>query len=256
MHTSGGRLSLTVSDLNAKRPRSAFTESVWTLPRWPAYRFGMTPDAYGQLLRVARRYARRADEADDLLQDALLEGVKVGRVGRGDADTMRWLVGVIRNQAAFAARTAARRRRRESVWGGAIADAEHAPRPPALDEIVEGLPPSLRSVAALALAGQTRPEIAYLLDLPDTALRQRVSSLKRHFACRGLGAPEATPALTLDLDYGRIRGVLKPLVVGREAAFAAHDPDGHLFLVRRAHKTPPEGNTGAPHRKTRKAPPA
>jgi hypothetical protein len=84
------------------------------------------------------------------------------------------------------------------------------------------------------LTGHNRREIAYLLGLPDTALRQRISALKKHLMARGLAAPEELSGLHLDLAYGRIRDALLPALVRHGGAFASHDPDGHLFLVRRS----------------------
>lgn len=193
----------------------------------------MTPSAYSKLRAVARRVTRRADEADDLVQDALLEAVAAGRTDFGDQATLRWMGGVIRNRATLAARTAARRMRRETRWSS-----EH-PRSDDgeafnVGEVIAGLPPALKALAALALTGHSRREIAYLLRLPDTALRQRVAALKRNLRRRGMAMPAGTPGLTLDLQYGRIRDALLPLLIERQGIFASHDPDGHLFIVRRA----------------------
>lgn len=194
----------------------------------------MTPASYDELLRIARRYSRRAGEAEDLLQDALLAAVAAGQADLRDAANRRWLAGVIRNRATFAARTAARRTRRETRWVSeappAVADAPVLP----VDEMLRELPPSLKAVAALALTGHSRREIAYLLRLTDTALRQRLSGLKRALAARGIAMPAATPGLTLDLAYGRIRDALLPKLVKEGGLFASHDPDGHLFVIRRS----------------------
>ncbi len=71
--------------------------------------------------------------------------------------------------------------------------------------------------------------------------------------------PEGTPGLNLDLSYGRIRDALLPALLRHGGLIASHDPDGHLFVIRRgrrpeAHKTGGGGNevvqeqthTGAP----------
>ena len=194
----------------------------------------LTPAAYGELLRLARRHSRRADEAEDLLQDALLDAVAAGRADLRDAANRRWLSGVIRNRATFAARTAARRTRRETRWQR---EPPEAPvDDPPVDAVLKELPPSLKAVAALALTGHSRREIAYLLGLADTALRQRLSSLKRALAARGIPMPATTPGLKLDLAYGRIRDALLPKLVKEGGLFASHDPDGHLFIIRRSQK--------------------
>jgi RNA polymerase sigma-70 factor (ECF subfamily) len=200
----------------------------------------MPEGAYRQLLGIARRHARRADEAEDVLQEALLAAVVAGRDVQ-DGGNQRWLAGVIRNQAMFAARSAARRRRRETRWAHERVDEAPAEPLPVAD-VLSGLPPSLKAVAALALTGHSRREIAFLLDLPETALRQRLTSLRRALAARGIPLPATTPGLNLDLQYGRIRDALLPLLLAQGGTIASHDPDGHLFVVRKAHKAVTGGN--------------
>jgi hypothetical protein len=89
-------------------------------------------------------------------------------------------------------------------------------------------------VALLALTGHSRHEIGYLLNLTDTALRQRVVALKRRLRETGLGSPAEFTGLNLDLAYGRIRDALLPQLLRQGGLFASHDPDGHLFVVRRS----------------------
>jgi RNA polymerase sigma-70 factor (ECF subfamily) len=200
---------------------------------------------YRRLLGIARRHARRTDEAEDVLQDALLAALAAGRDFRETANA-RWLGGVIRNQATLGARSAARRRRRETRW----ADEAVAPgslgadpgEPVSLGDILGGLPPALKAVAALALSGHSRREIAYLLAIPDTALRQRLSALRRTLAARGVAMPHGTPGLMLDLPYGRIRDSLMPLLRSSRGTIASHDPDGHPFILRVPHKRADGGN--------------
>jgi RNA polymerase sigma-70 factor (ECF subfamily) len=102
--------------------------------------------------------------------------------------------------------------------------------------VLDELPPALRALAALALTGHTRREIAYLLGLSDTALRQRVMALKRHLVARGVAMPAGMPGLKFELAYGRVRDALLPVLVRQGGTFASHDPDGHLFVVRRPHQ--------------------
>lgn len=194
----------------------------------------MTPSAYDDLLRLARRHSRRAGEAEDLLQDALLDAVAMGRTDLSHGANRRWLAGVIRNRAAFAARTAARRIRREAEWQRTRPAAETADTPADVAALLHDLPPALKIVAALALSGHSRREIAWLLRIEDTALRQRLSALKRRLAAAGIAMPAGTPGLNLDLSYGRIRDALLPRLVRDGGLFASHDPDGHLFVIRRS----------------------
>lgn len=193
----------------------------------------MLPAAYGRLLRIAQRHTRRADEAADLLQEALLEAVRTGRTDLSDRATQYWLAGVIGNKAKLLARGAARRIRRETEWLHERAPQEQAGDSADFAAVVANLPPALKAVAVLALTGHNRREIAYLLGLPDTAMRQRVRALKRHLQARGVDMPAGLPGLTLDLSYGRVRDALLPLLLRQGGAFASHDPDGHAFVVRR-----------------------
>lgn len=191
----------------------------------------MRIELHASLLAIARREAG-ADHAEDLVQEAMVVAVEQGRIDLADAGTARWLGVVVRNKARMHVRAARRRARRESLWqaGQSAAAAEEVP----VAEILAGLPRALRGLAALVLTGHNRREIAYLLNLPDTALRQRVSALKRHLVAKGLAAPHELAGLHLDLAYGRIRDALLPALIRHGGRFASHDPDGHLFLVRRS----------------------
>jgi len=192
----------------------------------------MRTQLHAQLLAIARREAG-AHAAEDAVQDALLIAVEAGRHDLSRPDTARWLAGVVRNRARMAARAARRRRARESAWQANRSEAPPAESLP-IAEILAGLPPALRALAALVLTGHNRREIAWLLGLPDTALRQRIAALKRHLVARGLAAPAELCGLNLDLAYGRIRDALLPALTRHGGVFASHDPDGHLFLVRRS----------------------
>lgn len=195
----------------------------------------MRPSQYAQLLAIARRVTRRADEADDLVQDALLEAVRSGRMIAGPQD-MRWLGGIIRNRAKLVARGASRTRLRETHWQSLRPEPAPPAEAPDLSAMLSGLPPALKAVAALTLSGHNRREIAYLLDLSDAALRQRIAALKRQLKGAGITMPEGMPGLNLDLAYGRIRDALLPGLLRQGGIFASHDPDGHLFIVRRSQK--------------------
>ncbi len=52
----------------------------------------MDRDTHQRLRRLALRHARRAQDADDLLQDTLLAGLQAGR------DDEPWLAGTLRHQ--------------------------------------------------------------------------------------------------------------------------------------------------------------
>jgi len=80
----------------------------------------MTSEQYTDWLAVARRYSRVAPEAEDLLHDALLTAAGADRLDLTDEDNRRWLTGVIRNQAAFRARSAVRQRQREGAVASGV----------------------------------------------------------------------------------------------------------------------------------------
>lgn len=184
----------------------------------------LTRGAYQELLRIARRHSRRADEAEDLLHDALAAALESGRLDA--AGGRAWLSGVVRNQARMQARAAVRRRGRETEWrslGDAVANGPEAPGAVAAD-----LPASLRAVLLLSLTGHSRAEIRHLLDISDEALRQRIAALRRRMAAPGDAPPE--PRLAGALAFGSIRRGLLP-VVKRFGHLATHDPDGHGIVV-------------------------
>ena len=197
----------------------------------------MRTQLHAQLIAIARRNAGPAT-AEDVVQDAMLIAVEAGRHDLADAATARWLTGVVRNRAKMAARTAHRRIGRETAWAQSLGD-EPGTDTPQLAQLLDGLSPALRALAALVLTGHNRREIAYLLRLPDTALRQRISALRRHLLARGIAAPGEMIGLNLDLAYGRIRDALLPALRRHGGAFASHDPDGHIFLVRPSQHPPP-----------------
>lgn len=193
----------------------------------------MRQSTYDQLLALARRCSRVPADADDLLQDALIEAIRVGRADFTRPEHRRWLAGVMRNKAKMAARGASRRRIRDTAWEEARAPFPKAPDA-SVATLLDGLPPALKSVAALALAGHNRREIAYLLKLDDVTLRQRISTLGKRLRAAGLQVPEGLPGLGLNLAYGRIRDALLPALLREGGVFASHDPDGHLFIIRRS----------------------
>jgi DNA-directed RNA polymerase specialized sigma24 family protein len=201
---------------------------------------------YDRIRAEARRVCRNPGEADDLLQDALIEALRQDRADLSILANRRWLHGVIRNKARMAARTGQRRRLRDTAWQEDRRDPA-VPEATPVSDLLAALPPALKSVAALALSGHSRREIAYLLRLDDTTLRQRIATLGKRIRALGLPVPENTPGLRLELHYGRIRDALLPALLREGGIFATHDPDGHLMIFRRhptpdAHKSPVGGN--------------
>ena len=191
----------------------------------------MDTKTYLELLRQARTQSRRADEACDLLQTALLIAVEARREDMSDSDNRRWLAGVLKNQARQEARSAIRRNNRET----AFERLRHTPEATTCDCDTRGfvatLPPGLRTTALLALTGHTRAEIGWLLGLPDTALRKRISDIRRRWRA---GGPDPLPIAGGPrgaLPFGLIRKTLTGPVRRSGIHFATHDPDGNLLAV-------------------------
>ena len=190
----------------------------------------MQAGGYRALLGLARRHARRAGEAEDLLQSTLLAAIEAGRGDLDRIENRRWIAGVLRRRAAFEARSAVRRRRREEVQAGAAPMPSAADAPISATRIAAALPPALRTTALLALAGHDRREIAWLLRLNDAALRRRIADIRKRLRTWG-GTPDELPGLSGPLAYGRIRRALLKPAQGDRALLASHDPDGNLFLL-------------------------
>lgn len=210
----------------------------------PAARDVISAASYRELLRMARRHARKPMDAEDLLHEALAAAIVAGRTFAHP--DRAWLGGVMRNMAAMQTRSAARRSRRESEAGALLVSQEAAQSgPPQLPP----LPPGLRIVVLLALSGHNRAEIRHLLDISDDALRRRLADIRRRWPGRE-AAPRDFPALGRHaLAYGAIRRSLLPLVRRGAADLASHDPDGHAIAVRfvrpAAHNGAGHGNSSA-----------
>lgn len=184
---------------------------------------------YVELLRQAQRVSRRSDDAEDLLQAVLLSAIEAGRADLSCPDNRRWLQGAIRKRAAFEARTAIRRRQRETRWQAEpVASVTPEDMPTAF---VAALPAALRTTALLALTGHTRQEIAWLLRLSDPALRQRIAEIRRRWRLMSGNQLGEIPGLGGTLQFGRIRRALLGPARRSGVILASHDPDGHLFLV-------------------------
>lgn len=189
------------------------------------------------------RCALTPDEADDLVQEVLLAALEQGREF-GGAPFLAWASGVLRRRATFLARTACRRRRREADYAtdGAATRAP-APRRRLPRQFIDSLPLSLQTVALLANGGLGRREIASLLRISDTALRQRISVLRRAWKRSGAAADEweiLPPGSSSPAVRPRsLNAALEKLPGGR---FAVADPDGHPVYVSAAHNSSPRGN--------------
>lgn len=216
----------------------------------------LASQSYARWLRAARRHVPSADEAPDLLQDALIVSIEAGRQPLLESKDAAWFHGVLRRQAALRARGTARRRERERRSAEIDTDAEsespirsswpliEATGAPgaergvvaAVRREIEGLPPSLRRVMTLILHGLDRDEIRQVLDLADTALRQRLSALKRRLSGSTLWQLrepfQGWLAARNSADAGLQRAALAR-GPARVPGFrmGVSDPDGHLLGI-------------------------
>jgi DNA-directed RNA polymerase specialized sigma24 family protein len=196
--------------------------------------------AYREILRAARRFARSEDEARDLVQDALVIALDRGLLDWSSPERQGWLRGVVRKRAAFVIRGQVRRRRREQLVDGGP---ESSPgRWVWQPDFLASLPRSLRSVATLAGADLCAAEIRWLLGLSDTALRQRLSALR--CAVRAEAEPPTLTTSAPQPSFGAQRPqLLADLRRQHGRAVATHDPDGHTIILRTGpHKMGLSGN--------------
>ena len=210
----------------------------------------LTLAVHRTLRAQALRLCRCADEADDLVQETLLAGLLAGR------HDLPWLSGVLRRQAAMAARAAVRRRRREAQAelhaddvAAAASPQETGPPAPHLPWLAT-LPPSARRLAVLALHGLSADEIRWILRIEPTAFRQRLTRIRQTLAAQSpMVRAESIalsqlrdPARSVDLAFGLARRALKAAMQAGEG-LGTHDPDGHLLLIDAgAHTSPSRGN--------------
>lgn len=196
-------------------------------------------EVYRDLSKTARRWARSADEARDLVQDTLMIALSRGVDDWQSPARRAWLRGVVRKRAAFLVRGEQRRRRREQLPDGAGVRRSGWVWQPGF---LASLPRSLRVVATMASADLCATEIRWLLGLSDVTLRQRLSALRR--AVRAEAERPTLPAPEPPVAFGAHRApLLASLRLQRGRAIATHDPDGHAILLCLApHKMRPPGN--------------
>ena len=196
-------------------------------------------DAYDESLRAAAFHLRDRQDARDLVQNVFLHALERG-LDLEVPERRGWLRGALRRRAAFEARLAARRRKREARWQGARTPAE-TPQPWRFSsEFLASLQPSVRALAALASADLNPDEIRSVLRLSGTAFRKRLSLLRRFV--REASEAGLTVVTTRGTAYalGPARaGVIESLRRRPEAVLGSHDPDGHplIFAVHRPKST-------------------
>lgn len=185
-----------------------------------------------ELERKAQRWTRRADEAADLVQESILQALARGRAAPETPEQRAFLLGILERQAALAARTAARRKRREHLWAESQQEVPTSETTPPVSQGInlEKLPRSLKTVAALLVADLSAAEQQWILQLTPTAWRQRLCSLRRHLR-------RADPEGVTDAcEPPRSLGARRPQLL---AALRRHpasrlmtvDPDGHILII-------------------------
>jgi DNA-directed RNA polymerase specialized sigma24 family protein len=189
-------------------------------------------DAYDELLRAAAGCSRSREEARDLLQTVFLQALERGAPDAAAAERRAWMRGALRRRAAFEARLAVRRRRREARWFEAHPAEEDTPSAWRFSaEFLGQLQPSVRVLAALASADLNPDEIRSVLRLSGTAFRKRLSMLRRFV--REASEAGLTVVTTRGAVYalGPARaGLITSLRRRPQAVLGSHDPDGHLLI--------------------------
>lgn len=200
------------------------------------------------LLKLAERYSRRASEAEDLVQDLLLETVQTGR-DMSDENYMGWAHGFLRNRAAFIARTEGRRRNREKKSYN-YRDNRKNERLQFPVTFLEQLSPALQKTARLINCGLNKKEIIYLLNITDAALRQRFTALRKQWKLY-VEKNDIDPEIKSEsesespLNVGLLRRSLRNSFHGApDKVIGSFDPDGNLLVFRSksAHKKESGGN--------------
>lgn len=168
-------------------------------------------------VEASRRHSRVSHEVEDLAHDLLVSALS--RDGL-DADFLRKLPGAARKHAAFVARSAGRRRARETHVDEADEESSIDGAP------LSTLSPSLQTTLRLLAAGLEKNELRYALGVTDDALRKRFQELRAR-------APIEKPEVTKAPSSRQLRrnqvGVLTQLNV-EARVLAASDPDEHGLI--------------------------
>jgi len=207
----------------------------------------MDIERYQRCLALARRCAYSPDQAEDLLHTALLIAAQAGRLDFNQPVDRAWLAGVMRKQAALLHRGHRRGQLREQEWERRQSlEIETMSSTGFLDEqagpfqspFLSKLPPAACQVAVLILHGLDQDEIRWILRLSATAMRQRLSSIRKVLS-------QLSPHQKSDLlahsylgrqtstgtpPFGLLRRALLQALQLRPG-IGANDPDGHLLII-------------------------
>lgn len=137
-------------------------------------------DAHGhQFSRIARIYA--GDEAEDLVQEMLLQIWRSLPRFRGDCAVGTWCYRVSLNTALAWRRNIGRRRERSSGEldeRPAASSPTDQPQQTLLASFLESLADVDQAILLMHLANQSTPEVAIALDMTEGAIRTRLSRLR------------------------------------------------------------------------------
>lgn len=215
----------------------------------------MTAKEYSHLLNTARSIAYSADEAQDLLQEALIIAITENRLDFSLQSNQKWLAGVMRKKALQESRTISRRKKRDEVYTSAkpqisgasqVEDVDHSKD--TLNTFLNSLAPAARKVAILIMHGLNRSEICTLLSLKDTAFRQRLTTIRKALGPLPPAMQQEVMALAyasrhkrdasaISLPVGLIRkALLRSLTNDTQRSLGTHDPSGHLIVVSTPHQ--------------------
>ncbi|MBW3470467.1 RNA polymerase sigma factor [Arthrospiribacter ruber] len=203
-----------------------------------------------ELLQYAKRYVRRQDEIEDVIQDMFLTAIQSGKEIEGD-QFLLWGKGFIRNHSAFVARSEGRRRKREEKFGAIEHCSAFEVSVP--EKFILQLIPSLRVLCRLINSGLNRQEIMYALDITDTAFRQRLTSIRQKWDAYlreyDLETEVRSPVHLLEtglLRQSLVKSIQQHLPQLDEdiKVIGSHDPDGNLLIFsgKPAHKKRGGGN--------------
>lgn len=195
------------------------------------------------LVDASVRHARVAHEVEDLAHDLLVAALRRG-IALDSEVFVRGIHTSARRHGAFLARTAGRRRVRETaaVMPTTTEDVNDETAPPEDDDAtpLASLSPVLRTTLFLLVIGLEKAELRAVLGLSDAALRKRFQALRDHapLARPDLPTPARTPALSrLRRSQVELLPRLQATVAADEEAgrlLAVADPDGHGVLFAEA----------------------
>lgn len=186
------------------------------------------------LIVAARRYSRVRHEAEDLAHDLIVAALR-RRLRLEDDGFTRAANASARRHGAFTARSAARRRARESFY--ALEAGSWQSDEPITTEVVASrpLPAALHTTLLLLILGHTRSELRSALGLTDVALRKRLQGLRARapIARPVLAKPLSSSPLELRRAQVRLAPRLAALLQATGSSgrlVAVSDGDGHGII--------------------------